>query len=295
MKIRTIRYFIAEGTKSIVKNRVMSLASITTVTAALFILGIFMLLAVNVNRIVNTVEKRIEIQVFLKDDVTTLKQQEIENAIDEIQGVREAKFESKEEALEKFREQLGENEDLAKGLEMKNPLPASFIIKVESPEDVKYVSSEIAKIEGVDEVKDGREIIDKIIKISSFVRVTSIALMSILGLIAIFLISNTIKLTVYARKREIGIMKYIGATDWFIRWPFIIEGILLGFIGALIAIITLTYGYSYAAKAVSESIMIFSLVPTDEALRSISWQFSLVGVSIGGFGSLLSLRKFLIV
>lgn len=295
MKIRTIKYFIAEGTKSIIKNRMMSLASITTVTAALFILGIFMLLAVNVNRIVNTVEKRIEIQVFLEDDITTLKQQKIENTIDEIQGVKEIKFESKEEALEKFREQLGENEDLAKGLEMKNPLPASFIIKVETPEDVKYVSGELTKIEGVDEVKDGREIIDKIIKISSFVRITSIALMTILGLIAIFLISNTIKLTVYARKREIGIMKYIGATNWFIRWPFIIEGVLLGFIGALIAILSLTYGYSYAAKAVSESIMIFSLVSTDEALRSISWQFCIVGVSIGGLGSLLSLRKFLIV
>jgi cell division transport system permease protein len=295
MKIRTMRYFIAEGTKSIVTNRVMSLASITTVTAALFILGIFMLMAVNVGRIVNTVEQRIEIKAFLKDDIATSDQRDIEDRIRDIQGVKEVIYESKEEALENFREQLGENEDLAKGLEMKNPLPASFIIKVESPENVKYVSSEISKLEGVEEVKDGREIIDKIIRITRFVRIASIALMIVLGVISIFLISNTIKLTVYARKREIGIMKYIGATDWFIRWPFIIEGVLLGFIGALIAIVTLNYGYSYTANVISESIMIFSLVPTDEALRSISWQFSLVGVTIGGLGSLLSLRKFLIV
>jgi cell division transport system permease protein len=158
MKIRTIRYFIAEGTKSVITNRVMSLASITTVTAALFILGIFMLMAVNVNRIVNTVEQRIEIKAFLKDDITTSDKdeseakdeseirEEIKDRISEIQGVTEVTYESKEEALENFREQLGENEDLAKGLEMKNPLPASFIVKVESPEDVKYVSSEISKL-----------------------------------------------------------------------------------------------------------------------------------------------------
>jgi cell division transport system permease protein len=295
MKIRTGRYFIVESIKSIIRNRVMSLASITTVAAALFILGIFMLMAVNVNRVINTVEQRIEIKAFLKDEVTTLKLQKIENAIEDIPAVREVNFESKDEALENFKKQLGDNEELASGLEMENPIPASYIIKVDSPSDVKYVSGEVAKIDGIDEVKDGRELIDKIVRITKFIRVASVALMIILGTIAIFLISNTIKLTVWARKKEIGIMKYIGATDWFIRWPFLIEGVLLGFLGALFAIGILYYGYGYAAKTVSTSIMVFSLVPSNEIINTISWQFGIIGMAIGGIGSFMSLRKFLIV
>jgi cell division transport system permease protein len=295
MKIRTLRYYIVEGVKSVIRNRVMSFASVTTVAAALFILGVFMLLAVNVNNMVNTVQKKVEIKAFLNEDVTTLKQKKLEKQIEEIKGVTEVNFESKQEALENFKKQLGENEDLAKGLDMKNPLPASFIVKVDKPENVKAISAEISKLEGIDQVKDGKEIIDKIIKITNFVRAGSIGLMVILGTISIFLISNTIKLTVYARKREIGIMKYIGATDWFIRWPFIIEGVLLGIIGAGIAIGILGYGYSYAVKTVSSSIMLFSLVPVNQVLWTMSWQFVLIGMLIGGIGSILSLRKFLVV
>lgn len=295
MKIKTFKYFFREGMVSVKKNRVMSVASISTVAAALFIFGVFMLLVVNVNKIVRTVESEIEIQAFLEEDVTTIQKQQIEKDIKAIDGVQEVKFESQEEALEKFKEELGEKADLANGLELENPLPASFIIKVNKPQDVSVVSEKLKGHPGVEKVNDGKQMVETIMNVTGFIRIASILLMAILGIISISLISNTIKLTVFARKREIGIMKYIGATDWFIRWPFIIEGMLMGLLGAAISILILGFGYGYGAKVVSESQMIFSLVPSNEIIVTLAWQFSLIGVLIGGIGSLLSIRRFLVV
>ena len=295
MKIKTFKYFFREGFTSVKKNRVMSVASVSTVAAALFIFGVFMLLVVNVNKIVSTVESEIEIKVFLKADVTTLQQNKIEKDIKAIDEVKEISFESQEDALKKFKEGLGEKADLADGLELDNPLPASFIIKVNSPQNVAGVSAKLKDLAGVEKINDGQQMVETIINATRFIKVTSILLMVILGVISISLISNTIKLTVFARKREIGIMKYIGATDWFIRWPFIIEGMLMGLLGAVISILILGFGYGYGAKIVSESQMIFSLVPSNEIIFGLGWQFSLIGVFIGGIGSLLSIRKFLVV
>ncbi len=295
MKIKTFKYFFREGFASVKKNRVMSVASVSTVAAALFIFGVFMLLVVNVNKIVSTVESEIEIKVFLNSDVTTLQQNKIEKDIKAIDSVKEIRFESQKEALEKFKADLGEKADLADGLELENPLPASFIIKVNSPKDVAGVSAKLKNLAGVEKINDGQQMVETIIKVTGFIKIISILLMVILGVISISLISNTIKLTVFARKREIGIMKYIGATDWFIRWPFIIEGMLMGLLGAVISIVILGFGYGYGAKIVSESQMIFTLVPSSEILLSLGWQFSSIGVFIGGIGSLLSIRKFLVV
>lgn len=295
MKIKTFKYFFREGMGSVKKNRVMSVASVSTVAAALFIFGVFMLLVVNVNKIVSTVESEIEIKVFLKENVTTIQKQQIEKDIKAIDKVKEISFESQADALKKFKEGLGDKADLADGLELENPLPASFIIKVNSPQDVAGVSAKLKNHPGVEKINDGQQMVETIINVTGFIKITSILLMVILGVISISLISNTIKLTVFARKREIGIMKYIGATDWFIRWPFIIEGMLMGLLGAVISILILGFGYTYGAKIVSESQMIFTLVPSNEIILSLGWQFSLIGVFIGGIGSLLSIRKFLVV
>ncbi|EYE88845.1 cell division protein FtsX [Fervidicella metallireducens AeB] len=295
MKIKTFKYFFKESISNIIKNRVMSFASITTVAAALFVLGIFMLLVANVNKMVTSVEDKVEIKAFLNDDVTTLKQNEIESEIKKIPAVKSIVFESKEDALEKFKNQLGENKDLANGLDLKNPLPASFIIKVDKVENVADTSNKIAKMEGIYKVKDGRDILDKVIRVINFIKASSLALIVILGAVGIFLISNTIRLTVYARKKEIGIMKYIGATDWFIRWPFLFEGMFLGLFGAIISILLLKFGYSYVVKVVATDVVIFSLIPAEYIINTLAWQFSIVGIVIGGLGSLISLRRFLVL
>lgn len=295
MKIKTFRYFFKEGLVSIKKNKVMSVASVSTVAAALFIFGVFMLLVVNVNKVISTVESQIEIKAFLKNDFTTIQKQQIEKKIKGIDGVKEVEFESQEDALKKFKSDLGEKADLANGLELENPLPASFIIKVNKPEDVAGVSTKLKSYPEVEKVNDGQQMVDTIMRVTAFIKIASILLMAILGIISISLISNTIKLTVFARKREIGIMKYIGATDWFIRWPFVIEGMLMGLLGAIISILILGFGYGYGANLISENQMIFTLVPYNEIIFTLGWQFSLIGVFIGGIGSILSIRKFLVV
>jgi cell division transport system permease protein len=243
----------------------------------------------------SSVENDIEIKAFLKEDITTIERQRIEKDIKSMSEVKEVRYESKEDALENFKKQLGDKQDLAKGLELENPLLSSFIIKLNSPQDVKAVASKLRSLDNVEQVNAGEQLVESIIKVTGLIKITSIILMGILGVISISLIANTIKLTVFARKREIGIMKYIGATDWFIRWPFIIEGMLMGFFGALISILILGVGYHYAAKSVSESVAMFSLVPSSQILTSLGWEFALIGIFIGGVGSLLSIRKFLIV
>lgn len=295
MKIRTLNYFAKQGLTSMKRNRVMSFASITTVAASLFIFGVFMLMVLNVNQLMKNVENGIEIKAFLKTDLTTMKEKSIKKEIEEISGVKEIDYESKEQALDKFKKQLGEKKDLANGLELDNPLPASFIIKVNKPSDVSKVSKAIKSIEGIDQVKDGQQMVDKIVRVSGFIKALSLILMTILGIISISLIANTIKLTVFARKREIGIMKYMGATDWFIRWPFVFEGMLLGLFGSLASILLLYGGYSYAVKAVVTSDVIFTLLPAKQLMPSLIKEFAGIGVLLGGFGSVVSIRKFLVV
>lgn len=295
MKIRTFTHFVEDGTKSIVRNKVMSAASIFTVAASLFVFGIFMAILINVNSVLNLVSDKIEIQAFVKGDPTTIEQQQIGNDLKSITGIKEFTFMSKDDSLKNFKNWLGQNRDLADGLESDNPLPASYTIKVNKPEDVAFVSSQLKKMDYFVKINDGRDLVNKVIKITGFVKVSSFILMAILCVVAVTLISNTIKLTVYARKREIGIMKYIGATDWFIRWPFVIEGILLGFFGAILSLITIVGSYEYAYRAIAKNLMIVNFVPTGIIFHSIFMPFLLSGIVIGGVGSALSIRKFLVV
>lgn len=295
MRISNAAYFIRESFKSSKRNKVMSIASISTVAAALLIFGIFMLLVLNVNKIVASVVDKVEIKVYLNDDVTSIQQTEMEKILKSYSGVKSITFESKEKALENYKKMLGDDADLADGLSEKNPLPASFIIKVKNAEDVAPIAQNAAALNGVYKVVDGQETVTKLINIINIVKGTSLTLIVILGVIAIFLISNTIKITVYTRKREIGIMKYIGATDWFIKWPFFIEGLTLGFIGAVISLLLLGLGYRYVTNIVQEGTLLFSLVPAAQVMHTMIIEFLGVGMFIGGVGSLLSLKKFLVV
>jgi cell division transport system permease protein len=294
MKIKTFAHFFNEGFKSVVRNRLMSSASIITVTATLFVFGVFMALVLNVNNIAVSQSGKIEIEGFLRIDNTLSQRNEIEGSIKRIKGVKSLEYISKEQALQNLKIMLGGNKDLASGLDTENPLPASYIIKVDNPLDVKEVSKQLKIMNVFEKINDGQEIVNKIIKITNFIKLASLVLMILLGVVAVSLISNTIKLTVYARKREIGIMKYIGATDWFIRWPFIIEGVALGLLGALISIIMLWVFYAYVSNLISKDLMLFPLVTTSQLLNTVGYGFCILGFLIGGIGSTLSIRKFLV-
>jgi cell division transport system permease protein len=296
MRISTIKFFIQDSLKSLRRNKTISTASAATVAATLFILGIFLLTILNVKQGILEVESKVEVKVFLKDNITTKQQSELEKKIKAVDGVVEVTYESKSQAMDKFKKQLGDqNKSLVDGLEKDNPMPNSYVIRVQKPEVVSTVVNSIKGSEGIDTIKDGREVVDKLLAITKTIKwVGSIIFMVLIG-VSLFLIGNTIKLTLYSRRREIGIMKYIGATDWFIRWPFIIEGMIIGIAGGVVADLALYYAYKMAYVKASTGLMMIQLVSPQYVLTTILGLFLVAGIVIGSLGSILSIRKFLAV
>lgn len=296
MRFSSIKYFMSDAFKSIWRNRTISLASVATVAATLFIFGVFLLVGLNINEAVADVEDKIEVRVYLDLEATEEQVNDIEAQLDAEEGVAEIEFETKEEALENFRQELKGKEDLLDGYdEENNPMQASFIVKLAEPKYAQDIEEKYNDFEGVDEVGNDQEIIDKIAGLAKTVRWVGVAIFVILIAVSLFLIGNTIKITVFSRRREVGIMKFVGATDWFIRWPFVIEGIVIGVIGALVSTAILFFAYKYLYTSITTGMFITTLVDPVYVLSTITWEFLLAGIFIGGIGSILSLRKFLVV
>lgn len=266
----------------------MSLASIGAVASALVIFGSFLLLSVNFDHILKDVESQVEITAYLEDAADGSSIARLNAEISSISGVKQIRFVSKEAALEEFKQQVGK--ELLEGID--NPLPNSFRIKVENPQEVARVAGEVQKLQGIEEVKYGKGVVEKLFNIIYWVRVLGLAVMAVFAAVSIFIISNTIRLTVFARRREINIMKYIGATDWFVRWPFLLEGMMLGFIGSSIAVGILAGGYSYLYNVVKLNVPMISLIPAKE-FYDYALGFLVIGMGLGAFGSSFSIRRFL--
>lgn len=296
MRISTGKFFIMDAIKSFKRNKTVSIAAAATVAATLFIFGVFVLTLLNVKQGILEVESKVEAKVILKDSITMTQQRDLEKKIKEVDGVVDVSYESKAQAMEKFKKQLGEqNKSLVEGLDKDNPMPNSYIIKVQKPEIVSEVVNHIKGSEGIESIKDAREVIEKLMSITRTLKwVGSVIFVVLIG-VSLFLIGNTIKITVYSRRREIGIMKYIGATDWFIRWPFIIEGIIIGIIGAMVADAILYYVYRIAYVKLSTGLIIMQLIEPQYVLTNILGLFIIIGAFIGSLGSILSIRKFLAV
>ncbi len=296
MKIRAGVYLIKEGFLNIRRNRMMSIASIGSVAAALMILGMVFILIINMNHMVEDVKQQFDsIQLYLRDDVENEQIIAIKSRIEGVEGIREIEFESKETALEKMREKWGDKAFLLEGLES-NPLPNSIIIYVKDIAHSDSIVKNVSTIGGIEEVKYYNDIVQKLLSIANFIRLLGLAIIAILVFLSIFIIGNTIKLTVAARKREINIMKYVGATNWFIRWPFFIEGMVLGLLGAILSLAIVYFGYSYIYNAVSNQIYMLLttyIVPVNAIIKDMTVIFAVLGMGIGALGSILSMRKYL--
>lgn len=296
MKINTFKHFIGDAGRNLKRNRTISTASIATVAATLFIVGVFLLTILNIQQLMKEVESKVEIKVVLKDDIKASDQKSLENSIKATPGVVNVAFETKSDALENLRKQLGEkNQGLVEGLDKDNPMPNSYIVKVEKPQQVASVVENIKDLSGIETIKDGREFVDKIISISNTIKWVGIGIFAILIGVSLFLIGNTIKLTVYARRREIGIMKYIGATNWFIRWPFVLEGAFIGIFGGVVASIVLYFGYSFVYGKMSSGLILMQLISPIYVLSTMVVEFIFGGIFIGILGSIIAIRKFLSV
>jgi len=296
MKINTITHFIKDAFISLKRNRTISFASIITVLITFFVLGIFVLVATNINKGITNVQNKVELKIFLKDDIKLIDQREIEIKLREIDGVKDIVYASKEDEYNNFQTTTNQNEGLLKGYTLQNnPFSASFTVKLDAPEYTSAVSEEIKDFQGIESISGQQELVDKIISIVNGVKVVGIGLFIILVGVSIFLIMNTTKLTVFSRRREVGIMKFVGATDWFIRWPFVIEGMVIGLIGSTLACGALFFTYSWLVKWISSQMVFISLVPTTYVLSTLSWEFMLGGIAVGGVASIIALRKFLVV
>ncbi|WP_459477512.1 permease-like cell division protein FtsX [Clostridium saccharoperbutylacetonicum] len=295
MKISTFKYYIIDALKSLKRNRTISLASVITVTTTLFIMGVFILLMQNINIGIKNVESQVKIQVFLNDNITNKDQKSINQKLDNISGVKSFKFEDKSEALEKFNEQVSKNNSslLNNYNSSNNPLPNSYIIELENPEMLQQVVSAIENMPGIESIGNDQKFTNKIITISKNVKWIGLALFILMVLVSIFLISNTIKLTIYSRQREIGIMKFVGATDWFIRWPLIIEGAIIGLLGAVCSNILVYYLYKLVFIKINENLLLINLLSPSYITQTLHWQLIFVGILIGSAGSSWSLIKFL--
>ena len=293
MKIRTTEYFIREAASSLYHNGLMSIASVTTVALSLLILGIFLILVLNLNNMASILESQVQVTVYLQDNVTEKQAADLGNQITKLPGVTHVSYVSKNEAMVRFKQRLGEQQGLLTALGDTNPLPSSFEVKVDKPERVKAIATSIGKFKGVENARFGQEIIEQLFNLTHMVRIAGFVLIVFLALAALFIISNTIRITVFARRKEIGIMKYVGATDWFIRWPFLIEGMILGFGGALMAVLLLSKSYSILTQQVYETLAFLPLIPRYPFLTYISMVLLVVGTTIGALGSAISLKRYM--
>ncbi|SET05237.1 cell division protein FtsX [Natronincola peptidivorans] len=296
MKIRTINYMIKQGFIGIWRNRGMSIASISSVAASLAVLGVIITIVLNINNLSYIAQMQFDtIQVYLEDELTVEEISTLGQDITAIPGVQYVEYESKEDALNKMKEQWGEQGHLLDVLE-DNTLPNSYVIHVENIEVSDDVVKELNNFAGIEEVKYHKDIVDNMLRIANFIRAIGLGLILILILVAMFIIANTIKLTLNARKQEINIMKYVGATNWFIRWPFFIEGMVLGLIGAVIALIFVHYGYQYTFDLLTTRFYVMLsvyVVSVEEMMSKTIPVFTVLGAGVGALGSIVSLRKHL--
>lgn len=274
----------------------MSLASIFSILAMLLILGMFFVITVNINLFTEVVKQDYDqIEVFLLDDTDKAQAEQIMTQIRTHEGVTDVQYRSKAEALEILKERWGESGYLLDSLG-KNPLPASILISVESLDNAGEVAAYTGTLDGIEDVQYYQETVEKLTKITNFLQIGALIIMAFLVVVSVVVVSNTVKLTVFARAKEIRIMKYVGATNWFIRGPFLAEGIIIGMLAALIStgLIALIYKELIAAIGAQVlAIVSMPLISTQYMTGNMLIIFLALGMSIGACGSIVSMRKFL--
>jgi len=285
-------FYFREALLSFRRSALMSVAAILSTTTILLIVGIFLLISVNLNLFLENLESQLEIVVYLEDNISKAELNNLKSNITLMDEIKEVKFVSKEEAYQRLSKDLGEQKDILSAIEV-NPLPASFEIQVKDPKAIEQIANRIAEFKKVEEVEYGRETAERLLNFTYIFRRAGMLLLALLVFASILIISNIIKITVYARRNEIEIMSLVGATSWFIKWPFIIEGFLQGFISAILSTIILYNFYFYAVNKVHQAIPFLPLVVDNIDLLPIGIAIVLLGSVVGILGSMFSVGKYL--
>lgn len=295
MSFSTKEYFIKETYKSIRRNGFMSIASVSTVAVSLLVLGMFLLMFLNTNNLAQHLESQVQISVYMQDSATPQDLKNTEAQLKKMPGVVKVIPVTKAQALERFKDRLGDQKQLLASLGKENPFPNSFDVHVDSPEKIKAISEPISKLPKVETAKFGQEIVEHLFRLTKILRFGGVILVVFLAMATLFIISNTIRLTVFARRKEVIIMRYVGATDWFIRWPFMLEGMTLGFFGAVIASLIIDITYGAFLSNVHATLAFLPMLSATPLLYYVTAFLLVAGTGIGALGSFISLRKFLTV
>ncbi len=298
MKYNILGYLIGEGFSNVFKNKKSTGASLMIMWATMIIFGVFLILSQNINHFVKEVAEEQGIQVFVTDEATEEQIQKLEEEINKIEGVNTIEYVSKEKALNQMKERFAGNEELLDGYEGENNIfTASYVVTLTDLNLNTQVQEQISKLENVKKITNANEVIATLIDFANGVKIVTGVILILLVIISIFIIANTIKLTVHARRKEISIMKYVGATNGFIRWPFIVEGMIIGVIASVISILVIAVAYNFIAEQMVNSHFMrtvgISLVGFSEMFSSIIFVYMLLGVGIGAIGSIISMRKYL--
>lgn len=293
MRFSTKQYFIKETYKSIRRNGFMSFASISTVAVSLLVLGMFLMIFLNTNNLAQYLENQVQISVYMQDSATDKELASVKDKLTKMPGVVRVTQVNKQQALERFKKRLGDQEQLLNSLGKENPFPNSFEVQVDNPDRIKVLTPQIGQLPKVETAKFGQEVVEHLFQLTKILRLGGIVLVVFLAMATLFIISNTIRLTVFARRKEVIIMKYVGATDWFIRWPFLLEGMTLGFFGAVVAFVLINSIYAGLLERIHATLAFLPLLPTSPLLLYVDLFLLAAGTGIGALGSYISLRKFL--
>lgn len=317
-----LTYFIGEGFKNIFKNTKSTVISIMTMICTMFLFGIFFAIGVNVSSVLDQVKMKQGMEVFIWDEVTDEQKSELESEIKKLEGVNTVVYKNKQQALEALKEQMKDYRQLLEGYEGENNVfPASFVVTLTELEKSESIQAEIERI-GARIASEGREeevdleieestehdslvknitssdtTINTLITIVKGVRITIAVIFVILLVISVTIISNTIRLTVHARRKEISIMKYVGATNSFIRWPFLIEGIIIGIIAAVITLVIIGVLYDVVIQNIESSKVLLqmgiTLLKFVELAKPVAIVYAALGIGVGIVGSSMSMKKYL--
>lgn len=278
------------------RNGEMTVTAIITVTSCLLLFGVFMLLSANINEIGDQIRNQCQIQAYIDFDATSEQEQAVVKELgnkEKYPNIKKCTFVSKSDAMREYREYLGESASAFDGVDGEEFLRSSVKIDMYDITKSKQLAEQISAVENIVKVSNRQDVVDRIISVTDTIKNASFVAMIILLFVAVFIISNTIKLSVIARKDEIHIMKYVGATAGFVRRPFVLEGILTGVIGGVVSLVIVGAGYNYAVGFMTDFVDIFTLIPFKTIFPFMVGTTLIFGIVMGAVGSAIAMRKHL--
>lgn len=285
-------YLVKEGVRNVWSNRIMSIASVCVLVSCLVLTGAAALLSINVQSTVDAVGQNNEIKVFIKEQLSQIEAKYIGREIEKMDNVKEVIFVSSEEALATYKKQVGEQLFEKLG-ERKKVLPDRFRVQMKDLSKYDETVKEIKAINGVDSISDRRSFAEKLTKVSNLVNIIAVGVVIALIIISLFIIANTIRATMYSRRFEISIMKSVGATDMFVRMPFLVEGMVIGIISAAISTGALALLYNALVSVMLKTNLPLEFLSFTDVVLPLALAFVVVGVLVGFFGGFISIRKYL--